>query len=74
MKTYEFYKENGPGWIEKNIAGLCGDCEMVRSSQHDDHSDAYEVDGYVLHVCHSSDDVMERIDEDGVIESWLLNN
>lgn len=75
MKTYEFYKENGQEWIEKNISGLCGDCEMVRAPEYDDHSDAYVVEGYVLHVNHSAVDTIESRDEDGeVIESWFLDN
>jgi hypothetical protein len=75
MTTYEFYKEMGQEWIEKNIAGLCGDCEMVRAPEYDDHSDAYVVEGYVLHVNHSSVDTIENRDEDGeVIESWFLDN
>jgi hypothetical protein len=76
MKTYEFYKENGKddAWLERNISGLCGNCEMVRAPQFDDHSDAYIVDGYILHVCHSSNDVVESLDADGnVIESWNLD-
>jgi hypothetical protein len=77
MKTYEFYKGLGKNdaWIEKNIEGLCGDCEMVRSPEYDDGSDAYIADGYVLHICHSADDVIESLDENGeVIESWCLDN
>lgn len=76
MKTYEFYKKLGKNakWLEKNISGLCGDCEMFRAPEYDDGSDAYIVDGYVLHVCHSSDDVIESLDADGeVIESWRLD-
>ncbi len=75
MKTYEYYRNLGRSeeWIEENLSGLCGDCEMIRFAKFDDHSDIYLVGGYILYINHSTYDVIEQCDEDGeVIESWLL--
>ena len=76
MTTYEFFKLNynvTDGWIKRNLSGLCGDCEMIRSPKYDNGSDAYIVDDYILHIGHSGHDVIESIDEDGeVIENWVL--
>ena len=73
MKTYDYYSKKGQEWIERNIEGLCGNCEMIREPKYDDHSDAYICGDYVLHINHSASDTIESLDEDGsVIESWFL--
>ncbi len=78
MKYRDYAKMNNPAITEEEmenaVGGLFGvDAEMVLI-EHGATFEKYNVGGYMFYSNHSTFDMVESVDEDGVVlESWELN-